>query len=69
MLLFYRMFFFVRTRYEQRVGFPRRCDVLIVGGGAIGCSVAYWLKKRSATALEVPSPSLRNRITNSETVS
>lgn len=24
---------------------PYQCDVLIVGGGAIGSSVAYWLRK------------------------
>lgn len=30
---------------------PRSTDVLVIGGGAIGCSVAYWLKK--AASLDV----------------
>ncbi|CAK9822143.1 FAD-dependent oxidoreductase domain-containing protein 1 [Anthophora retusa] len=25
---------------------PRQCDVVIIGGGVIGSSIAYWLKKR-----------------------
>nr|CAI5844238.1 unnamed protein product [Callosobruchus analis] len=28
--------------------FPRYADVVIIGGGAIGSSVAYWLKERSS---------------------
>lgn len=25
---------------------PNECDILIVGGGAIGSSIAYWLKQK-----------------------
>lgn len=25
---------------------PKRCDVVIIGGGAMGSSIAYWLRKR-----------------------
>lgn len=27
--------------------FPQHCDVLIVGGGIMGSSIAYWLKQRA----------------------
>ncbi|XP_066583653.1 FAD-dependent oxidoreductase domain-containing protein 1-like [Prorops nasuta] len=33
--------------------FPERCDVLIVGGGAMGSSVAYWLGKKAYKTLSV----------------
>lgn len=28
-------------------GFPKHADIVIIGGGAIGSSVAYWLKEKS----------------------
>uniref|UniRef100_A0A1B6F2Q8 FAD-dependent oxidoreductase domain-containing protein 1 n=1 Tax=Cuerna arida TaxID=1464854 RepID=A0A1B6F2Q8_9HEMI len=33
--------------------FPNHCDVLIVGGGVIGSSIAYWLKQRALSGLHV----------------
>ncbi|CAH1117776.1 unnamed protein product [Phaedon cochleariae] len=29
-------------------GFPRQADVVIIGGGAIGSSIAYWLKEKTS---------------------
>lgn len=34
--------------------FPRHVDVVIIGGGAMGSSIAYWLKEKSSReALDV----------------
>lgn len=33
--------------------FPSYCDILIIGGGAIGSSIAYWLKERAREGLNV----------------
>lgn len=32
---------------------PEHCDVAIIGGGAVGSSIAYWLKKRAGDGLKV----------------
>lgn len=33
--------------------FPSHCDVAIIGGGAMGSSIAYWLKERTRKGLNV----------------
>lgn len=33
--------------------FQTHCDVLIVGGGGVGSSIAFWLKKRGHVGLNV----------------
>lgn len=42
---------------EQEIGrrnmIPNQCDILIIGGGVIGSSTAYWLKERALTGLSV----------------
>ena len=38
---------------QERIAFPNHCDVVIIGGGIMGCSIAYWLKRRSPTGLNI----------------
>ncbi|GAB0100108.1 FAD-dependent oxidoreductase domain-containing protein 1 [Sergentomyia squamirostris] len=40
-------------KYRRPEIFPEHCDVLIVGGGAMGSSIAYWLKKEAREGLSV----------------
>ena len=39
--------------YHENSIFPEHCDVLIVGGGIMGSSIAYWLKQRALDGLRV----------------
>ena len=39
--------------YMNNDMFPTHCDVVIIGGGAVGSSIAYWLKKRARNGLNV----------------
>lgn len=38
---------------EKDTMFQSHCDVLIIGGGGVGSSIAYWLKKRAREGLNV----------------
>ncbi|XP_046746070.1 FAD-dependent oxidoreductase domain-containing protein 1 [Diprion similis] len=41
------------TEGDIPYNFPKHCDVIIIGGGAMGSSIAYWLKKRARHGLRV----------------
>lgn len=38
---------------DPRDAFQSHCDILVIGGGAMGSSVAYWLKKKAREGLNV----------------
>jgi hypothetical protein len=42
----------VKSPYKGGV-FPEHCDIAIIGGGAMGSSIAYWLKQRAPNAVTV----------------
>lgn len=33
--------------------FPQHCDVVVIGGGAVGSAIAYWIKRRALEGLRV----------------
>lgn len=39
--------------YMNNRPFQTHCDVLVIGGGGIGSSIAYWLKKEARDGLNV----------------
>lgn len=41
------------TTYPHEKLFQTHCDVLIIGGGGVGASVAYWLKEKARNGLNV----------------
>ncbi|KAL8611526.1 hypothetical protein ACOMHN_014581 [Nucella lapillus] len=41
------------SHMEEAVPVPRETDVLVIGGGAVGSSVAYWLKQRNPKGMSV----------------
>ncbi|XP_059617083.1 FAD-dependent oxidoreductase domain-containing protein 1-like [Phlebotomus argentipes] len=40
-------------KYRRPEIFPEHCDILIIGGGGMGSSIAYWLKKEALEGLNV----------------
>lgn len=42
----------IRTRANDKE-FQSHCDIVIIGGGGVGASIAYWLKKRGLDGVNV----------------
>lgn len=42
----------IKLPYRDGI-FPEHCDIVIIGGGAMGSSIAYWLKQRAPNAITV----------------
>ncbi|XP_050361785.1 FAD-dependent oxidoreductase domain-containing protein 1 [Nymphalis io] len=43
----------IKSGFKQKSDYPEHADVVIIGGGFIGSSVAYWLKSRAGEGLSV----------------
>ncbi|XP_026487398.2 FAD-dependent oxidoreductase domain-containing protein 1 [Vanessa tameamea] len=43
----------IKSGFKQQSDYPEHADVVIIGGGFIGSSVAYWLKNRAGEGLSV----------------
>lgn len=43
----------VISKRSMSVQSHRKCNVVVIGGGAVGSSTAYWLKKRANRDLSV----------------
>lgn len=44
--------YFIQNRESQTL-FQHHCDVLVIGGGGIGSSIAYWIKRKASEGVNV----------------